>query len=149
LANSTYVIRLARDADSCAIRTLVYGARLNPTGLDWRRFIVAVDTEETVIGCVQIKQHRDGSKEMASLVVAEHWQRLGVGQALIEHVLTEESPPIFLMCRSSMGPYYDRFGFESIEVKDMPPFFRRISRLARVIEPLREEGETLLVMRRE
>ena len=43
--NSEVILRPATAADFPAIRALIRRVRINPYGLDWRRFLVAVDTE--------------------------------------------------------------------------------------------------------
>ena len=50
---------------AAAIQSLVRSSGINPTGLAWQRFLVALDAAGELIGCVQIKPHRDGSRELA------------------------------------------------------------------------------------
>ena len=64
-------------------------------GLDWRHFIIAVDPENQLIGCGQIKPHRDGSSELASIAVQPEYQGQGIGKALIERLLSETRAPLF------------------------------------------------------
>lgn len=145
---SAYTLRPAVERDADAIRELVRGAHLNPTGLDWPRFTVAVTPAQQVVGCVQLKPHRDGSLELASLVVGRDWRGEGVARALIEHLLEAHPGELYLMCRSNLGALYARFGFRPIEGDDLPVYFRRISRLAGVFGMLSKTGEKLLVMKR-
>jgi amino-acid N-acetyltransferase len=142
-------LRGASQNDETAIKALVRSARINPTGLDWERFLVAESRQGEVIGCVQIKPHRDGSCELASLVVAPEWRGQGIARALIERFLAEHPGEIYLMCRSSLGPLYEKFGFRAIEEAEMPKYFQRIKRLTRIMDILRSEGVHLLVMKRE
>jgi predicted N-acetyltransferase YhbS len=67
---------------------------------------------------------------MASIAVQPEWQGRGIGQAIIERLLAENALPLYLTCRAQMEPYYIRFGFRSLEAAEMPPYFRRIFRLA-------------------
>jgi N-acetylglutamate synthase-like GNAT family acetyltransferase len=67
---NSYRIQTATSAQRGEIKALVRVARINPLGLDWRRFVVALAENEVVIGCGQLKPHRDGSWELASIVVA-------------------------------------------------------------------------------
>ena len=140
------IIRMAVEADATAIQQLVRQARLNPTGLNWRHFWVAVTPKNQVVGCVQIKPHRDGSQELASLVVAEPYRGQGIARVLVENLLQEHAGPLYLMCRSELGPFYMRFGFHSLTVDEMPTYFRRISRLAGLAEWMQKEGSHLLIM---
>ena len=141
-------VRAALPTDSPGIKTLVHNAQINPTGLKWTRFVVAENDLGEVIGCGQIKPHRDGSYELASLVVAENYRGQGIARSLVEHLTTNHEGGLYLMCRSSLGEFYQKLGFEPVSVPHMPPYFRRISRLASLIEFMQKEGETLLVMRK-
>ncbi|MDH3944061.1 MAG: GNAT family N-acetyltransferase [Anaerolineae bacterium] len=143
-----FKLRPATVEDVGVIRVLIVQARINPTGLDWRRFVVAEDGDGNVIGCGQVKPHRDGSHELASIVVEEAWRGQGVARAMIEHLLAGHTGTLYLMCRSSLGPLYEKFGFSNIEADEMPKYFRRVSQLAGLADMLRKDGETLLVMQR-
>lgn len=135
-----FSVRKAEKQDAATIRKMVFFASLNPTRLDWRRFITVVDEGGKVVGCVQRKPHRDGSIELASLVVDEDWRGRGVGRALIESLVADHDGPLYLMCRAELGIFYQKFGFEALTLDHMPLYFRRVSRLM---------GDGLLVMRRE
>jgi len=112
------------------IRLLIREARINILGLDWRHFCVAVDQHECVIGCGQIKQHKDGWRELASIAVEKSWQGRGVASAIIRNLIRYENKDLWLMCGSSLVPFYDRFGFREVfEPLEMPLYFRRIQRL--------------------
>lgn len=143
-----YSLRPAAEKDQPVILKLVIAGQINPTGLDWRRFVV-IEQEGEVIACGQIKPHRDGSQELASIVVQPERRGEGIAQIIIEHLLSEyRDGPLYLMCRSSLGPLYEKFGFRGLTQEEMPKYFRRVSKLAGFIEPLRASGETLLVMGR-
>ena len=145
---TNFTLRLAEAGDAPAIKALVRAARINPTGLKWSRFHVAESHLGEVIACVQIKPHRDGSNELASLVVAPDYQKQGIARALVEHLIEIHTGELYLMCRSSLGSFYTKLGFEVIAEPQMPPYFRKVSRLASLTEILRQEGETLLVMQK-
>jgi amino-acid N-acetyltransferase len=141
-------IRPAEISDQQAIQKLIRQARINPTGLAWERFLVAADQNGKVIGCGQIKPHSDGSRELASIAVIPEYRHQGIASTLIEELLAKSTGELYLMCRSSLGPFYERFGFRSVEGNDLPPYFKRMKRLARLIKSLDKNGETLLVMKR-
>jgi N-acetylglutamate synthase-like GNAT family acetyltransferase len=143
-----FSLRPAAPSDQPVIRRLVRIGRINPTGLDWERFTVATTVEGEVIGCAQIKPHRDGSYELASLVTHPKWRGRGVARALIEHLLASHAGDLYLMCRAELGPFYEKFGFRVIQPEEMPRYFRRISRMMTLLEKLRSEGSSLLVMKR-
>ena len=142
-----FSLRPALDTDIPAIYELVREGRINPTGIDWMRFMLAETAEGDVIGCGQLKPHKDGSMELASIVVTEAWRGKGVARAIIEDLIQKNDGPLYLMCVSDNGPMYEKFGFRAVEDEDhMPKYFRRVSKMAAFIEPLRKEGKQLLVM---
>ena len=46
-----FVIRSATRKEFSEIRALIHEVRINPTGLDWRRFLVAVTSDNALLGC--------------------------------------------------------------------------------------------------
>ena len=145
---TTFTIRPANPADFPAIKNLVHAARINPTGLKWPRFVIAENHAGEVIGCGQIKPHKDGSFELASLVVAENYRGQGIARSIVAHLIDNHEGNLYLMCRSSLGEFYKKLGFVPVLEPQMPLYFRRISRLVSLIEFLQKEGETLLVMQK-
>ena len=105
---------------------------INPTGLKWRHFLVAVSPENELIGCGQIKPHFDGSRELASIAVQERARGHGVARAVIQELLAREAiRPLYSMCRAHLEFLYEKFGFVSIAIDNMPFYFRLISRVER------------------
>lgn len=143
---ASFQIRPAAQSDFGSIRDLIRAARINPMGLDWRRFVVAINSIGDVVGCGQIKPHRDGLFEMASLAVDEDWRANGVGRAIIEHLLESQSGVIYLTCRTELGVFYEKFGFRVAENSDMPTYFRWVRRLFILLKALHLMGDGLLVM---
>jgi amino-acid N-acetyltransferase len=141
-------IRPATAADAATIRSLVYAARINPTGLEWQRFVVAISPDGEVIGCGQVKPHRDGSRELASIVVAPEWRGNGTARLIIEHLIANNPGSLYLTCRAVLGPFYEKFGFRAVGEAEMTPYFRKLSRLARLIGFVGRESGGLLVMLR-
>jgi amino-acid N-acetyltransferase len=145
-----YTLKSAQAGHEDAIRNLVHQARLNPMGLNWRRFLVAVDDQNgEVIGCGQVKPHRDGSQELASIVVARGWRGRGVGSALIRRLMESHRDPVYLTCRAGLQSFYQRFGFKVVrQARRMPRYFRWVSRLFRWLDWFGLVEEGLLVMKR-
>lgn len=144
---TTYTLRPARETDVAAIKELIHAAGINPLGLDWRRFIVAVDDRDQVIGTGQIKPHGKEVLELASIAVVPEYQGQGLARAIIEHLLKDSPRPLYLTCISSLGPLYEKFGFQAVDYADMPRYFQRISKLAGLVFLLANQGESLLVMK--
>jgi N-acetylglutamate synthase-like GNAT family acetyltransferase len=145
---NAFTLQPATQEDFPAIRALIRSAQINPTGLDWHRFWVAKLENGSVIGCGQIKPHDDGTQELASIAVVSEFRSQGVASAIIRQLLDIHPGRLYLTCRSGLGPFYERFGFESLSKEDLPPYFNRISRLASVIMKVGLAGDSLLVMRR-
>ena len=140
-------LRPATREDQPTIRRLVHQANINPLDLDWQRFLLAVDEAGAALGCGQVKPHRDGSRELSSIVVIESWRRRGVARALIERLMVEAGPPLWLTCRSGLVPLYVRFGFGLVGPDEpQPAYFRRVRRLAAAFGMLAGSGESLAVM---
>lgn len=142
-----FVIRPATEADFPSIRRLIHEVQINPMGLDWRRFVLAVSRPGEMLGCGQLKQHGDGSVELASIAVKSPYRKQGVASAIIEHLLAGAPRPIHLTCRSRLGPFYEKWGFRVVGRNEMTPYFRRLSRLVNMIPAFASAGETLLVMK--
>lgn len=147
LANQEIRIRPARETESAPIKELIHLVGINPMDLDWKRFIVAVNDRDEMIGCVQLKPHGKDILELASLAVYPKHQGKGVARALIEYLLKDSPRPLYLMCESSLGSLYEKFGFREISYEEMPRYFQRISKLAGLVTTLARREERLLVMK--
>jgi len=144
---TNFSLRPAREAESVQIKKLIHLVGINPMALDWKRFVVAVNDRDEMIGCGQLKPHGKDILELASLAVYPGYRGQGVARALIEYLLKESLRPLYLMCESSLGPLYERFGFRGISYEEMPRYFQRISKLAGLVTSLARREEYLLVMK--
>lgn len=143
----SYSIQAADKSHQSAIKQLIREADINPLGLKWPRFRVALDDTGSLIGCGQVKPHRDGSRELASIAVAGAWRRQGIASALIEELLAREILPLWLTCMSNLIPFYEQFGFiEVTERQEMPTYFRRVHRLFPLFSRLTHTPGYLAVM---
>jgi len=142
-----FVIRPAGKRDAQAIRSLIHQVQINPMGLDWRRFILAVGPNNEMIGCGQIKLHKDNSLELASIAVRPDFRGRGVAQKIISVLIEHEiRRPLFLMCRARLESFYEKFGFRTASSSELPRYFRRIKRLEHIINQHVATDERLLVM---
>jgi amino-acid N-acetyltransferase len=124
----TMLIRRAVASDQEAIRCLASGERVNPTGLKWPNFVVAVN-EAAIIGAAQLRLHRDGSKELATLVVARAWRKRGIAAKLIDTIMADQPGRIFMITGRSYAHHYARWGFLPITPVSAPLGVRRNYRL--------------------
>lgn len=139
----------AQASDQPRIRALINQVKINPMDLDWGRFIIATTEGDGLAGCGQVKRHRDGSLEVASIAVEPAWRGQGIARMIIERLIADHPGVLYLVCRSRLGAFYERFGFRSIQENNMPLYFRRIHRLVRVIGRTGLMPMDLLVMKRD
>ena len=144
-----YTIRPALESESNRIKDLIDIVGINPTGLDWKRFLVAVNNRGQVIGCGQIKPHGQDIRELASIAVHPDYRGQGIARAVIERLLHERPKPLYLMCVSHNGAMYEKFGFRALVDGQMPRYFSRIKKLFDLADVFRKTGERLLVMKLE
>ena len=147
-------LRPAAEADFPEIKALIHQVRINPMGLDWHHFTVAdlgpahSQVEGSgMIGCVQLKPVSDGLTELASLVVKPEHRHQGVAHTLIEHLLVDSPRPLYLTCRSSLGAFYEKFGFHVVESREMPRYYNRLQRLANTLMGFMRPEEMIFVMK--
>ena len=144
-----YVVRPALESESAQIKALINLVGINPSGLDWKRFLVAVGENGRVLGCGQIKPHGGDIRELASIAVLPEYRGRGIARAVIEMLLRENPKPLYLMCISHNRPMYEKFGFQSIADSEMPRYFSRIKKLFDITDVFRKTEEQLLVMKLE
>lgn len=141
------MIRPAREAEAAQIHDLIHSVGINPMGLDWKRFVVAVDARDEMIGCGQLKPHGGGIVELASIAVYPEHRGKGIARTIIEYLIKKSPRPLYLMCESKMGALYEKFGFHGIAYDEMPRYFQRLSKLAGLVTTLAKREERLLVMK--
>jgi N-acetylglutamate synthase-like GNAT family acetyltransferase len=113
-ADAVFVlIRAAVALDQGAITRLVQGERLNPNGLAWQNFIVAV-VGGAVVGAVQMRQHDDDSLELGSLVVHREHRRRGIAGRMITVLLNQHPSRVHVITHHKNAVHYRRWGFRPI-----------------------------------
>lgn len=141
-----FALRPAIEQDFPAIRELIHRVGINPMSLDWRRFIVAVDDDDRLLGCGQLKPHGKGIVELASLAVQPEHRGRGIARAIIEALLERAPRPLYLMCLAELGPFYEKWRFRSLAPDEMPAYFRRLAQIAGMLAPIAGQAGRLLVM---
>lgn len=141
----TVQIRPATAADAPKIKALIREVSINPMNLAWERFLVA-DDEGTFVGCIQIKPHKDGVKELASVAVSPTRQGQGIGSLLMRAMLEREPGLLYLTCLKHNISYYEQFGFHLLKPDEVPGSFKVIVRLDRILTKLKIiEGGAVMV----
>ena len=112
-------IRPATEADRSAILGLMRPRDYNRVNLRPACFLVA-EEEGVVIGIGQIKRHRDGSPELASLVVAAERRGQGIGQALVRALVARHQGPLYLFCLATLESFYAALGFQPVARRHLP-----------------------------
>lgn len=146
---TNYTIRPALESESTRIKELIDKVGINPAGLVWTRFLVAVDDRGQVIGCGQIKPHGQDIRELASIAVHPDYLGQGIARMVIENLLRETPRPLYLICVSHNGAMYEKFGFRALADEKMPRYFSRIKKIFNLADIFRKTGEELLVMKLE
>ena len=144
-------VRRATANDQTEITRLVHQARLNPRGLDWRRFVIA-EAGGAPIGVGQVRRHPDGSRELASLVVLSAHRDRGVAGRMIDALLSDEPGSVFTLVDRRYAQHFARWDFHPVDPADLPRSMARqlrIGRLATAIGSLLiRDRIRLLAMRR-
>jgi N-acetylglutamate synthase-like GNAT family acetyltransferase len=143
-------VRPATAGDQAVIVGIVRAARINPMDLKWPNFVVAVDDATgAVVGTGQVKVHRDGSPELASIATVPAFQHQGVAHKVIHTLLRRHPETLYLTCMDWHEGLYQRFGFRALPREEMPPYFRRLLRVAGALEFFTAGEHRLLVMKRD
>jgi amino-acid N-acetyltransferase len=147
-----YVIRRALAREQEAIRTLVRSERLNPHHLYFENFAVAVRRGE-LIGASQIRRHKDGSRELGSVVVAKPWRGRGISVEIIGALLKSEMGTVYVITRKKHADHYARWGFATVPPRTAPRAIRFNYRVGSVIGGVmallqRRQVNRLTVLRR-
>lgn len=125
-------IRRAVEADQRPITNMVRDAKLNPRSLDWDRFMVA-EVDGELVGVAQMRQHPDGSRELASLVVQPSARGRGVAADLIDALLADRGGEVFMLVDGKFAPHYQRWGFRAVAPAGLPHSVRRQYRIGQLV----------------
>ncbi len=148
---SQIVYRPATAGDQKIINAIIREAEINPLGLKWSNFLVALDEASgEVVGTGQIRAHGDGSRELASIAVRPRYRNRGIASEIVRRLIArdarESTAPLYLLCAGNMSSFYERFGFRHAERAEMPPYFRRLTRLMNFAQVFVHTDLTPMVM---
>ena len=87
-----------------------------------REFLVAVDHENRVVGCVALHVFWDDLAEIRCLAVAEHVQGLGIGRRLVDACcnLAHELEVKSIFALTSSTGFFEHCGYQQIERTELP-----------------------------
>ena len=142
-----YEVRPALESEFPQIKQLIHEGGINPMGLDWKRFLVAVEENGQVIGCGQLKPHGKDVIELASIAVTPMHQGQSIARKIIELLMEQAPRPLYLMCAEHNGPMYEKFGFRTIDYDEMPKYFSRMKKVFDVAKAVRKLDEGLFIMK--
>jgi amino-acid N-acetyltransferase len=147
---SFVLVRSAVALDQVAITQLVHSERLNPHGLAWEHFLVAI-VGGALVGAVQMRQHADGGRELASLVVSPAHRGRGIAARLISALLAQHPGRVHVITSRTNAFHYTRWGFRAIDPRDASRGVRRhrlLGQAASVISLLKGRTPRRLVILR-
>src|SRR5687767_1093316 len=131
----TISIRHAVEADQATIVSFIRQAKLNPRNLKWQNFLVAEENGQ-IVGIRQVKVYEQGTREVASGFVLPEYRRRGISAQLMKALLARETGPLYTMVNEKRAPYYEQFGFQRVEISQLPSDFRKEYRIGRIVTSL-------------
>lgn len=139
-------LRPAKTADLPTIRAIIKEGQINPFGVRWENFIVAVLDSKAIVGVGQLKPLRGGIIELASIAVRPAYQGQGIARQIITHLLAQTTLPVWLMCATRLTAFYQQFGFAVADnLPKMPTYYRRIMRITAIVGYFSEANLTIMV----
>ena len=125
-------IHPARQEDQQTIISLIRQAKINPRNLHWEHFLIA-EEDNQIVGIRQVKVHAQGTREIASGFVLPEYRRQGISARLMNEILSREEGSLYLMCRDRWTQYYEQFGFQRVDINQLPADFRKEYRIGKII----------------
>jgi len=117
------------------------------SGVDWRKFVVAVSDDGALIGCCQVKLHKGGIREISTIAVDKAWRGKGIPTTGGEFMLANFPRPLWGTCLSRLVPLYQKLGaVEVVDPERMPPYLRRRQRWFNAFLRLARRKQYLAVM---
>jgi N-acetylglutamate synthase-like GNAT family acetyltransferase len=125
-------VRGSYPVEACLLTLLAFGApalllakqRLQTArACHWSNTLMA--ERENHLIAIACTQRKPTYSILAYLVVKCDYQRWGIGSQLVQSVVEQIPRPIFLLCDYSKIRFYERFGFERVQLdRDAPREFR-------------------------
>jgi N-acetylglutamate synthase-like GNAT family acetyltransferase len=123
-------VRDARNRDEAWLLDHIERLGLDETAFRSRDYVIAVDedkNERAGFGRIRVHKTDDGEVcELTSIGVLEEWRGQGVGAHVVERLVQTAGDTEFevVYTLTSEADYLDQFGFERIEVAQLPEKLR-------------------------
>jgi amino-acid N-acetyltransferase len=128
-------VRRARPDDQAVITAMVRRARLNPAGLHWEQFVVG-ERDGRAVGVAQLRRHRDGTVELASLVVEPGAREHGIATQLVDALLASEMAAVYALIDRRFVDHFARWGFRQVGPSELPRSVSRTYVIGRAVTTL-------------
>ena len=137
--NKMITIQPASPSDMPFITKCIERFRLDDEDLDYRQFVVAVESKE-VVGFGRIRPHKE-VYELGCVGVVEERRNHGIGKMIIEHLINN-FPADKVYITTDLIEYFEKIGFKKIEPgpKDL------VEKLQRVCKSKCREGAVVMVL---
>ena len=148
--NKMITIQPASPSDMPFITKCIEKFRLDDEDLDYRQFVVAVESKE-IVGFGRIRPHKSQKSgvrsqeqeiyELGCIGVLEHKRNQGVGKMIIEYLINN-FPADKVYITTDIIAYFEKIGFKKIEPcpKDL------VEKLQRVCKSKCREGAVVMVL---
>jgi N-acetylglutamate synthase-like GNAT family acetyltransferase len=125
-------VRRASKDDQAVITAMVRRARLNPADLQWERFVIA-ERGSDAVGVAQLRRHRDGATELASMVVEPELRGYGIAMRMVDALLAGQRAPVYTLIDRRFVDHFARWGFDRVDPRQLPRSVSRVYRIGRVV----------------
>lgn len=134
-------VRKSSSEDMPFIKEFIERFHLDDEDLDYRQFVVAVDSNE-IVGFGRIRPHKD-VYELGGIGVVENRRNQGIGEMIIKYLI-DNFPVDDVYITTDLPKYFEKLGFKKIE----PGPKELVEKLERVCKIKCREGAMVMVYKR-
>ncbi len=121
--------RKAVSVDIWSIVFVVLKARLDPNQLKWQQFWV-IECDGRLIALGQLRKFHL-AQELGSLFVVKKWRKQGLGNFIMQHLISQATQPLYLKCvNHQLVNFYNQRGFIPVDFNDLPSSLKHKFRLS-------------------
>ncbi|WP_339379200.1 GNAT family N-acetyltransferase [aff. Roholtiella sp. LEGE 12411] len=108
---------------------MVFKARLDLNQLRWQQFWV-IECDGCLVAFGQLRKFQL-AQELGSLYVVKKWRKQGLGNFLMQHLISQATQPLYLKCvNHQLVNFYVKKGFVPVEFNDLPSSLKYKFRLS-------------------